>query len=110
MGKRELVALLDLSSWCLVMVDWLLLAVPWGCLWFVIVVFPDHTHLLFLTGLDDTCDCIHLDRWIPTLCVLLILLIFYSVLSNVCPVRVYICSDCQLRVHNNTTRRHFGYN
>ena len=22
--------------------------VPWGCLWFVIVVFPDHTHLLFL--------------------------------------------------------------
>ena len=23
------------------------LAVPWGCLQFVIVVFPDHTHLLF---------------------------------------------------------------
>ena len=21
---------------------------PWGCLRFVIVVFPDHTHLLFL--------------------------------------------------------------
>ena len=48
MGKRELVALLNLSSWCLVMVDWLFLAVPWGCLRFVIVVFPDHTHLLFL--------------------------------------------------------------
>ena len=48
MGKRELVALLNLSSWCLVMVVWLFLAVPWGCLWFVIVVFPDHTHLLFL--------------------------------------------------------------
>ena len=47
-GKRELVALLDLSSWCLVMVEWLFLAVPWGCLRFVIVVFPDHTHLLFL--------------------------------------------------------------
>ena len=46
-GKRELVALLNLSSWCLVMVEWLFLAVPWGCLWFVIVVFPDHTHLLF---------------------------------------------------------------
>ena len=29
--------------------DWLFLAVPRGCLWFVIVVFPDHTHLLFLT-------------------------------------------------------------
>ena len=46
-GKRELVALLNLSSWCLVMVKWLFLAVPWGCLQFVIVVFPDHTHLLF---------------------------------------------------------------
>ena len=47
MGKRELVALLNLSSWCLVMVDWLFLAVPWDCLLFVIVVFPDHTHLLY---------------------------------------------------------------
>ena len=46
MGKRELVALLNLSSWCLVMVERLFLAVPRGCLWFVIVVFPDHTHLL----------------------------------------------------------------
>ena len=45
--KRELVALLNLSSWCLVMVEWLFLAVPRGCLWFLIVVFPDHTHLLF---------------------------------------------------------------
>ena len=48
MGKRELDALLDLSSWYLVMVEWLFLAVPWGCLRFVIVVFPDHIHLLFL--------------------------------------------------------------
>ena len=48
--KRELVALLNLSSWCLVMVKWLFLAMPWGCLWFVIVVFPDHTHLLFLVS------------------------------------------------------------
>ena len=44
MGKRELVALLGLSSWCLVMVERLFLAVPRGCLQFVIVVFPDHTH------------------------------------------------------------------
>ena len=29
------------------MVEWLFLAVPWGCLRFVIVVFPDDTHLLF---------------------------------------------------------------
>ena len=49
MGKREMVALLGLSSWCLVVVGRLFLAVPWGCLQFVIVVFPDHTHLLFLT-------------------------------------------------------------
>ena len=48
MGKRELVALLNLSPWCLVMVEWLLLAVPWGCLQCVIVVFSDHNHLLFL--------------------------------------------------------------
>ena len=47
MGKRELVAMLNLSSWCLVMVERLFLAVPRGCLRFVIVVFPDHTHLLF---------------------------------------------------------------
>ena len=48
MGKRELIALLNLSSWCLVMVERLFLAVPRGCLQFVIVVFPDRTHLLFL--------------------------------------------------------------
>ena len=46
MGKRELVALLNLSSWRLVMVEWLFLAMPWGCLRFVIVVFPDHTHFI----------------------------------------------------------------
>ena len=50
MGKRELVALLNLYSWCLVMVEWLILAVPWGCLRFVIVIFPDHTHLLLLVS------------------------------------------------------------
>ena len=43
-----LIALLNLSSWCLVMVERLFLAVPRGSLQFVIVVFPDHTHLLFL--------------------------------------------------------------
>ena len=36
------------------MVEWLFLAVPWGCLPFVIVVFPDHTHFLFLTGCHNT--------------------------------------------------------
>ena len=47
MGKRELVALLCLSSWCLVIVVWLFLTMPWVCVQFVIVVFPDHTHLHF---------------------------------------------------------------
>ena len=48
MGKRELVALLNLSFWCLVVVERLFLMVPRGCLRFVIVVFTDHIHLLFL--------------------------------------------------------------
>ena len=52
MGKRELVALLSLSSWCFVMVMWLFLAVPWVCQRFVIVLFPDHTHLLFKTSIS----------------------------------------------------------
>ena len=50
MGKRELIALLNLSSWCFLMVERLFLAVPRGCLRFVIVVFPDHTHLLIFRG------------------------------------------------------------
>ena len=49
MGKRELVALLSLSSRCLVIVVWLFFAVSWVCLQFVIVVFPDQTHLQFFT-------------------------------------------------------------
>ena len=57
MGKRGLVALLNLSSWCLVMVEQLFLAVPRGCLRFVIVVFPDHTHLLFLLSVKSESMC-----------------------------------------------------
>ena len=61
MGKRELVALLNLSSWCLVMVERLFLEVPQGCLRFVIVivVFHDHTHLLFLQFSTN----IRYDKW-----------------------------------------------
>ena len=47
MGKIEMVALLCLSACCLVIVVWLFLTMPRVCLQFVIVVFPDHTHLLF---------------------------------------------------------------
>ena len=48
MGKKELVALLSVSSYFLVIVVWLILAVPRVCLQFVIVIFHDYTHLLFL--------------------------------------------------------------
>ena len=37
-----------LSSWCLKIAVWLFLTLSWVGLKFVIVVFPDHTHLLFL--------------------------------------------------------------
>ena len=47
MGKRELVALLYLSSWCLVIVTWLFSVMQRVCLHFVIMVFPDHSHFLF---------------------------------------------------------------
>ena len=48
--KRELVALFLLSFRCLVTVYvlWLFLTVPWVGLKYVIVVFPDHTHLVFV--------------------------------------------------------------
>ena len=48
MGKRELVALLYLSSWCLMSV-----VLPCVCLQFVIMVFPYHTHLLFLVSTQE---------------------------------------------------------
>ena len=49
MGKRELVALLSWSSWCLMIGVWLFLTVPWVCLQFVnvVLVFPDCARLLF---------------------------------------------------------------
>ena len=47
--KRKLVALLLLSYRCIVTINvlWLFLTEPWVGLQCVIVVFPDHTHLLF---------------------------------------------------------------
>ena len=60
MGKRELIALLNLSSCSLVMVEWLFLAVPRGSLQFVIVVCPDHTHLLFFCVILATSTFGHL--------------------------------------------------
>ena len=49
MGKRELVALLSLSSWCLVIVVWLFFSVSWVCLLFVIF-------LIILTIFYDVSD------------------------------------------------------
>ena len=46
--EERAVALLGLSSWRLVRVVWLFLVETWVCLQFVIVVFTDHTQLLFL--------------------------------------------------------------
>ena len=47
--KRKLVALLLLFYICIVTINvlWLFLTVPWVGLQYVIVAFPDHTHLLF---------------------------------------------------------------
>ena len=65
MGKRELVALLNLSSWCLVMVERLFHAVPRGCLGFVIVVFPDHSHLLFFYFKSNAILKLHISSMLP---------------------------------------------
>ena len=45
------------------MVERLFLAVPQGCLRFVIVVFPDHTHLLFLLSVKGKSMCTKF--WLP---------------------------------------------
>ena len=74
MGKRELVALLNLSSWCLVMVEGLFLAVPRGCLRFVIVVFPDHTHLLFLDQNESTKSWDRCGTWLYRFLILAVFL------------------------------------
>ena len=52
-SKKKLVALLLLSYRCIVTIHvlCLILAVPWVGLQFVIVVFPDHAHLLFVVVL-----------------------------------------------------------
>ena len=54
MGKRELVTLLGLSSWCLVIFVWLFLMAL--CLQFVVVVFSDHTHYFCMRGSRKFCQ------------------------------------------------------
>ena len=50
--KRKVVVSLLLSYRCIVTINvlWLFLTVPWVGLQYVIVVFPDHNHLLFHTS------------------------------------------------------------
>ena len=59
-----MVALLHLSSWHLVMVERLSLAVPRGCLRFVIMVFPDHTHFFENLYFRQINDFFRLDSFI----------------------------------------------
>ena len=69
MRNRELIALLSLSSWCLVIDGWLFLVVQWVCLQFVIVVFPDHTifYMSSQSRLKSACILIWYDQR-PSLC------------------------------------------
>ena len=61
MGKKELVALLCLSSWCLVIIAWLFLVMPRVCLQFVIVVFPDHTlYFSLLVFVEKIASYVHM--------------------------------------------------
>ena len=57
MAKREWVVLQYLFSWCIVTVGVLLLflTVSYASMQCVIVVFPDHTYLLFMKV--DTLNC-----------------------------------------------------
>ena len=59
-----MVALLSLSSHCLMIVVWLFLMVSCVCLQFVIVVFPDQTHLICL----HTCMIRKLNEGVVIMC------------------------------------------
>ena len=51
-GREKAVCLLSLSSWCLVIVVWLFLSVPWVCLQFVIVILTYYFWVSFMrTGM-----------------------------------------------------------
>ena len=63
------------------MVVWVFLKVPWVCLRFMIVVFPDHTHLLFtvcesklvlILVVPDkifTCERLYISQLVKSICV-----------------------------------------
>ena len=92
MGEREQVALLGLSSWCLVVVVWLFLAVPWVCLQFVIVVFPHHTHLLF------SCQIWYVFFLIGSFFLLVRTLFWYLIISAKVPFSFLLCAFVYISV------------
>ena len=98
MGKRELVALLYLSSWCLMMVERLFLAVPQGCLRFEIVVFPDYTHLLFL----------YQQGWMWSLKILNLVHGFAWSCQNVCDALTFLLDNIFVRFGTKLYRQVVG--
>ena len=84
MWKRKLVALPGLSSWCLVIVLLLFLAMPWVCLRFVIMVFPVHTHLLILISKDVPPGILFISLAIGSLFKLAIMTKSSTFVSNQC--------------------------
>ena len=87
MGKRKLIALLHLSFWCLMMVEWLFLGVPGGCLRFVIVVFPDHTHLLFFHVKWFTVSCYFKKKCTPLISVTVAIKeVVFTILYFIAPI------------------------
>ena len=64
MGKRELIALLNLSSWCLVIFEQLFLAVPRGCLQFGIYLHETTCSIKVVRyALQNRRDGIELNRF-----------------------------------------------
>ena len=100
MRKRELIALLSLSSWCLVIVERLFLAVPQGCLQFVIVVFTDHTHYFLLY----VCPYSHQSPATKGIISITVL-----ILAVALPIRVFFSLFCPYASQSHTKKVGFLY-
>ena len=93
MGKRELVGLLSLPSWCLVIVVWLFLTVPLVGLQCVIVVFPDHTHYFWFFS----------QLWL-----LLLDFSLFFVSSHSCLLTYFCYSSCSFKTSHVLNRNSFA--
>ena len=117
MEKRELVSLLCLSSWCLMIVVRLFLTMSQVCLQFVIVIFPDHTHLLFsfyetlANGAKPDCFCNAVLSVIYSFAIIslrkrVLVANFKCVavrraVSILCAVGLYVVCDCGISGHTH---------